>query len=693
MLRIIIATFALVVSTPAYAETAKSPLQFYNPELNSYIDAPGVATEIDVDINGAIARIQSIQYFYNNTDQWQEAVYTWPLPEDAAVDKLVMIIGDRRVLGFVAEKEKARTIYEEAKKAGKGAALVEQHRSNIFRTSLANIPPRSYIAIETGYQSAIKIDKRDFSFRLPMAVTPRYDEFNPEELMTLASAGPQNSYARDVRERIALFDFKNGNNPFSLKVSLDAGFDASSIASPSHGIKASGSGDVIAIETDDKILPGKQDFILEWSAPESAKPLAFLHQEASESGTFTHVTILPPSIMEEETGHSPKRQITMIIDTSGSMSGPSIVQAKAALKEAITDLSSQDLFNVIRFSSDMQSLFNREMPATPDNKATALQWVNGLQATGGTRMMPAIEKALGQKEQDGYLRQIVFMTDGAVGYESRLGEYIRNNVGKARFFAVGIGAAPNAELMRTIARQGRGAFTYISDTSEIKTKMAALFGKMKQPAVTDLSLKVAGGDAEIIPANLPDLLDGETVQAILRTREPVRMLTVQGRRKEAPWSLELKPAAADADGVGKLYARAKINDIALSDPRFSAAGNERKVTELALEHQIMSAFTSLVAVDEEVLRPNEAGLISRKIDPNTPEGWQLAEFDPFEASQRYYEHLNKKNDPQAQNDLKHGISLPKTATSWEVGLMTSLMLMMVAGLMLWERRDAHEAQG
>ncbi len=672
----------------AFAEEGESNLKFYDERLEQFIQAPGIASEIDVDINGTIARTQIIQYFYNNTDSWQEGVYTFPLPDQAAVDKLAMVIGERRIVGFVAQKEKARQIYEKAKAEGRGTGLVEQHRPNLFRTSVANIPPRSLIAIEIGYQNDIVPDGHDFTFRMPMAITPRYDEFTPEEVMTLVSSGNITA-AVDIAERIKLFHFEGGENPVSLNINLNSGFDISNIRSSSHKIRHQQKSGKIKIHPDQEILPGEQAFILTWHAKNPGETISFLHSEKIDETFFTHLIVMPPKKIKRVT-KTPPRQVTLIIDTSGSMSGPSIRQAKAALKEAIHDLDDRDYFNIIRFESSTESLFRDTVPASRENVSKALKWVEKLEANGGTRMRPALQTAFAEPHIDGLLRQIVFITDGAIGYEASLGPYIKDNIRDARFYVVGIGSAPNQHLMRTIAMQGRGTFTFIGDVNETKEKMTGLFKKMKTPVLTNIQVDLPDGiNAEIIPAKIPDLMQGEPVSVAIKSDAPLRKLTVRGTQDGKNWSRTVRAGDdGNAEGIGKIYARRKIQDLKFEDPTGKYADTEAEITRLGIEHQLISAYTSLVAVDEKILRPQAEHLVSRRYGPTLPKGWQLNDFDPREAAKAYDEIMQQDEADRPQNELKHKINLPQTATGWQLQLIIGLLLVLCATLPVLSRGKA-----
>lgn len=655
------------------------------------IEAPGIATEISTVVNGTIARTKVIHYFANHTAHWQEGIYMYPIPDSAVVDRLVMVVGDRRILGFVAEKQKAREIYEQAKQEGKATSLVEKHDGNIFKTNVANIPPQSIIAIETEYQQDIDIEGQKFSLRIPMAVTPRYDHFNPEDFLTLAFADQTWSpdianAAKDVYDRISLFDFDDGNNPVNLNVSINAGFETEKPRSTSHKIKVSeaSEGKTYKIKTDRPVIKGKRDFILEWEPKDKTVPLSFVHSEAIGQYIYSQIVIVAPE-KDEQPAVPLKRQVTFVIDISGSMAGPSLKQAKSALIEAIEDLNEGDYFNVISFESEIDWLFDDTVMLDSSSRKKAIKWVAALEDKGGTEMLPAAKRALEETPREGYLRQVVFITDGAIGYGDQLGDFIRRNVGNARFHAVGIGAAPNESLMRLIARQGRGSATFISDISDTEEVMGELFRKMKNPALTDVTVVLPKGlQADIVPSKLPDLLAGDPIVVAMRSRQWPDTLEVTAQRLGKDWHTSLDTSNHEAaEGVGKVYAARRVDELRYQDPYFANNVIKAEAVSLGIEHQFVTEVTSLVAVDERILRSQDDMLVTKRYSPNTPESWELAHFDGRRAADAYDMYLMQQaQDAESLNQQNEDMNLPQTALNWSMQLFIGMLMMLSAMFML-----------
>ncbi|MGI9421398.1 MAG: marine proteobacterial sortase target protein [Geminicoccaceae bacterium] len=684
-----------LVATTARADATIEPLRFRGDVKNGFVTAPGIASELQIQVEGTIIRTTVTQYFLNDTNAWQEGIYQFPLPDDAAVDSLTMMVGERRVIGFVTGKEEAKQIYEEAKAEGQAAGLVDQNRPNLFKTSVANIPPKSLIAIEIQYQGGVRLDGERFSLRVPLAITPRYDRMSEEQLRHLVTAADQ-AWAEELVDRLALVDVDGGNNPVDLRVDLRPGFPLGSLESASHAIETTerDDGDAHEISLARGVTPGSSDFTLEWTPAPNTEPYEALYAEALDNGHYSLLLMMaPPNDAESAAdGPRPKRQVTYIIDVSGSMDGPSIRQAKKALLLALDDLGDDDLFNVIAFNDGYWTVFPDAVPATAERIEAASSAVGSLRADGGTEMMPPLIEALSEPESAAHLRQIVFITDGAIGYENQMAATIKKLAGEARFFAIGIGSAPNAHLMRHIAMAGRGSYTFIDDVNAVERELAAVFEKMTSPVLTDLELVLPDGvDAELFPEKLPDLLAGEPISVAIRSSEPLTSIGVRGQRDGQPWErASTIDRPRSADGIGKIFARRKIqalnfDGLGQNDPELAGT-----IEEIAIRHQLVSDYTSLVAVDEAILRPDGAPLTQRRFDPTLPLGWQEDRLKALEAEAAYRRLKDLQNEDDAgdapENSLLQPISLPQTATGFELHLLFGLALMFSGALLLLVRR-------
>jgi Ca-activated chloride channel family protein len=556
-----------------------------------YVAAPTVSTDVKLQVRGLILRGEVTQRFKNSESTCAEAVYAFPLPETAAVDRLRMMVGMRVIEGEIKKREEAKQVYEQAKSEGKKASLVEQQRPNLFTASIANVGAGEEVTVTIDYQQTVDYRDGVFKLRFPMTAGPRY---NPGDTnLTFSSTNGQ-------------------RRTTNLTVDVDAGISLRQVESTYHKIsKATLSGSRTTVTLEDE--RSDHDFELVWQPDLGSEPKSALFTESGKA-TYGLLMLMPPQSPEKSA--LPKETI-FIIDTSGSMGGPSMDEAKHALTLALEKLSPRDRFNVIEFNSVTHVLFDDARDASPDAVTTAKQWVDHLNADGGTEMLAALQAALRGQQPAGFVRQVIFMTDGQVGNESELFTFIHEHLGDSRLFTVGIGAAPNSHFMREAARFGRGTFTYIGNTNEVEEKMTSLFTKLESPVLTNVAVRFDDPAAEMWPQRIPDLYAGEPVIVAVRFSKPSGRVIASASRGHAEWNdVHAVTAVSEEAGIGKLWARMKIE--ALSDANDV---NRDEITGIALEHHLVTPFTSLVAVDVTPAGTPIQTCETRPVPLNLPAGW------------------------------------------------------------------------
>jgi Ca-activated chloride channel homolog len=600
-------------------------------------EVPAVRTDVRMQVTGAIARVAVTQEFHNPTSEWLEGVYVFPLPETAAVDAMRLQVGTRVIEGQIREREEARQTYRQAQQAGKKTSLVEQERPNIFTMSVANIGPGEAVVIDLEYQEVVRYDQGAFRLRFPMVVGPRYISGDEAIAGDAGTGWGINTPAVPDAERITppvRVPSEGPINPVSLTVELDAGVALRTLESPYHPIVTTArSAARHSIALADGIVSADRDFELVWVPDPGAQPAAAVFTEWHEGEPYALLMLFPPS---GAAGARLPREVIIVIDTSGSMAGASIQQARLALDEALAALTPADRFNLIQFNSTTERLFPASVPAGPAEIARARRWVDGLRANGGTEMLPALRAALEGDGETASVRQIVFITDGLVGNEEQLFGYIARSLGRSRLFTVGIGAAPNGHFMTKAAEFGRGTYTYIGSPGEVGEKMGALFRKLEHPVLSDIAVSWNATDVESWPARVPDLYAGEPLVLLVRLgAQSIADLTVQGRRGADPWEARLRiEARPDETGIHKLWARKKIGGL-MDRLREGADRSEVRsaVLAVALRHHLVSTYTSLVAVDVTPTRPDgapgrtanvpvvlPAGMVYEKVFGGLPQG-------------------------------------------------------------------------
>ena len=544
---------------------------------------------------------------------------------------------------------------------------------------------------------------------MPLVTAPRYSpkpvvhsvNFNSDTGMG------QVSYADPVPDRTRITPpvarpQEELSNPVTLNVTLDAGFPIDNLTSPYHKIATKPTGKTSAIiSLADGETPANKDFFLSWQAASGQTPTAALFREKSGGDEYLLAIVTPPRAPREATATPAKipREIIFVIDNSGSMAGPSIRQARLSLLRALDRLDGGDSFNIIRFDNTMEVLFPQTVRGNKENIETAKQFVRQLTADGGTEMLPALKAALADDNptDTSTLRQVIFLTDGAIGNETRLFEEIVRNRGRSRIFTVGIGSAPNSFFMTRAAEYGRGSFTHIGSVKEVAKRMTELFEKLENPVMTDLTANWKQADVmDMTPVSLPDLYAGEPVVIAARMKKVQGELELHGTLAGKPWLITLPlDKAATGKGIGKLWARRKIREF--EGQRQNSQDWKKLDTQIlqtALAHHLVSRLTSLVAVDVKTSRPQGEDLASRKLPLELPQGWnfdkvfgapavlmQKASYrkdHPEEAKQLAQLISSTPTQASAIKSNPKGIALPAGATLADYKIVMGLLILLLA---------------
>ncbi|MDE5445945.1 marine proteobacterial sortase target protein [Bradyrhizobium sp. CSA207] len=661
-----------------------------------YTEAIRLGIDVDVTVSGPTLRARITQVFRNPSKDWVEATYVYPLATDGAVDALKMVVGDRVIVGDIKERQQARVIYEQARRTGQKAALTEQERPNIFTNSVANIGPGETVLVQIEYQEPVHQSGSEYSLRLPLVVGPRYNPAPIAQSVDLRADGSGwGTTTTDPvpdRERISPLVLDPGKdppvNPTSITVRLKAGFALGEVKSHHHNVKIESPDSATRVVTlAGGTVAADRDFELTWKPAAEKAPSVGLFREHVGDADYLLAFITPPA---EQTTQKPlPREVVFVIDNSGSMGGTSIVQAKASLLYALSRLQPSDRFNVIRFDDTMDVLFPASAPADAEHIGEATSFVSALQARGGTEMVPAMRAALTDKlGETSMVRQVVFLTDGAIGNEQQLFEAITAMRGRSRVFMIGIGSAPNTYLMTRAAELGRGAFTHIGSVEQVEERMRGLFAKLENPAVTGLTAKFSEAKADVTPVIIPDVYRDEPLVLAAKLDKLAGSLEIKGRVGDRPWSVTLPlQNAAEGKGLSKLWAKRKIADAEVARTMREATPEEtdKTILALALDHQIVTRLTSLVAVDETPSRPEGEPLKLSELPINLPAGWDFEKVFGERPQQSPMQLRERRADAGSQPATRRpmpaapdAIRLPKTATSAELKMIAGLTLIVFA---------------
>ncbi|WP_419174216.1 marine proteobacterial sortase target protein [Desulfosediminicola sp.] len=617
------------------------------------VSALKLSQKVIISISGVASRVTVIQEFVNNSPDWVEGVYVFPLPAESAVDHLKMVIGEREVVGEIKEKEQARKIYEKAKGEGRKTSLLAQNRPNIFTTRLANIGPGEKIVIEIEYQQTVQYRDQTFSIRFPMAMTPRYIPGKPVNREEASEIGfseegwavntDQVPDALEITPPMVVAGVERQQEfipTVELEVDLASGFPLSRVESLYHEMYDVELAENRHMLSFTGIVFADHDFVLEWQPAKAADATAALLTERPEGdeNSFMLLMLMPPENLKSagETRHVP-REAVYILDVSGSMSGPPIRQAKVALARALDKLQPKDRFNIISFNNTARKLFTDSVAANSGNITIAKEYLNTLRADGGTEMKPALEMALNVGDSAGRgdrVRQVIFMTDGAIGNESELFALINSELGRSRLFTVGIGSAPNSHFMTRAAKIGRGSYTYIGNLGEVGQRIDELFIRLENPVLTNITIEPLdekGNSVEAVeflsyPHPVPDLYLGEPLQVAMRMDSDWKKIRVSGTRLGERWQYVIDVSrGAGRAGIATLWARKKIAD-EMESLALGKDENEvrQAILETALEHHLVSKYTSLVAVDKEISRPRHEVLKKEAVPTPAPRTFQFA---------------------------------------------------------------------
>ena len=481
-------------------------------------------TAIALQIQGLEAEVVMTQRFQNQSDQWVDGVYVFPLAESSAVTSLHMRVGERVIIGEIQERQQARARFEVARASGQKATLVEQHRPNLFRQELANIAPGETVEIRLGYSQAVIYSGGQFRLSLPTTLTPRYIPGNPGSPESGPVHASPSGWAlptdqvtdapwitppqRPVGVDAIL-------NPLTLTGVLKPGAVLAHIDSATHGLTVGqhAAETEYHFQLENGPVSMDRDVELSWTPVPDPEPVVLAFSEAWQNEVYLQLLLMPPPVLETQQRLS--RELVLVVDTSGSMAGTSIVQARESALMALERLQPDDRFNVLLFDSSTRSIFDGAVPATDANLHRARSVLQSMQASGGTEMFPALSRALAHPPTGDHLQQIVFVTDGSVGNEAALLELIYNDLGNARLFMVSIGSAPNHFFMRRAAEFGRGSYTDIAQLAQVRDRMGELLKKLESPLVTDLQIHWPW-NVDMYPERMPDLYWGQPLRVVAR---------------------------------------------------------------------------------------------------------------------------------------------------------------------------------
>ncbi|GAB4276336.1 MAG: hypothetical protein Fur0025_01350 [Oscillatoriaceae cyanobacterium] len=579
-------------------------------------------TEVSAKIAGNVSRVEVVQSFANPYNLPLEAIYKFPLPDEAAVDDMEIRIGDRIIKANIKKREEAQQIYQKAKQQGKTAALLEQERPNIFTQSVANIRPGETIEIVIRYTDSLPFDSGDYEFVFPMVVGPRYIPGGAENAATNAAVNPPT----------AIPNMRSGSD-INVTVEIDAGVPIWDIKSPTHQIQTqqiqTGSTThpltQVRLSSADTI-PNK-DLVLRYRVA-GAKTESTVLTHADNRGGHFGVYLIPA--LEYQTNEIVPKDVVFLMDTSGSQSGPPIQQSKALMERFINGLNPQDTFTIIDFANSARALSRQPLPNTAENRQKALNYISNLDANGGTELLNGINTVMNfPPAPEGRLRSIVLLTDGLIGNDEEIIGMIQRNLKPGnRLYSFGVGSSVNRFLIDRIAEVGRGISYTVLDSEPIDEVTAKFFSQINNPVLTNIEISWEGmGEApEIYPLKAPDLFAEQPLVLFGRKQDrlsgnlKITGVSAGGKPYQKTYFLKFDENQGNS-AIAQLWGRAKIKEMMT---QMMGVGETQAginaVTDIALSYRLMSKYTSFVAVSEEVRVNPNAPSITEKVPSQTPQG-------------------------------------------------------------------------
>ncbi len=620
LIRLLAAAICVLFSVPGWA----SPESEYKEGSGHMIAIPEgeeksvvlplKQTRVKAQIAGLVSTVVVTQEFENLYETPIEAVYVFPLPHHAAVYGMKMIIGDRVVEGVIKPRSEAQELYQQAKKQGKTASLLDQERPNIFTQSVANILPGDNILVELSYFQDLDYEQGQVEFVFPTVVGPRY-------IPGHASGRTGKGWSDDTTRvpdgsRISpplLPPGVRSGHEIEIEVHMDTGVPFRDLETPSHAIRVDRHGPsraTVTLARRDRI-PNK-DFVLRWRTNPEGPVAGWVTHHDDLGGYF--LLMLEPEARIPRTETAP-REYVFVVDTSGSMNGFPLDQCKRLIERCLKDLQEEDSFQVILFAGSASTFAPAPVPATAANIRKAMEYVKGARGGGGTEFLPALEKALKHPVDRDRSRIVLFLSDGYIGYETQVLKYMDESRGSANLFPMGIGTSVNRYLIDAMARIGQGKPFYLRPDENAEETVGKFFEYVSRPSVTGIEVDFEGLPVyDLWPEKVPDLFAGRPVTLVGRFDRGARgkiTLTgwLAGRRWKQTLEVELPDEEPANPGLPLLWARKRIEELSdrLAIGELQEEEAKEQITELGLRYSLMSAYTSFVAIDSEVRNPGGEG--------------------------------------------------------------------------------------
>ncbi|MBA3550389.1 MAG: AgmX/PglI C-terminal domain-containing protein [Nannocystis sp.] len=595
---------------------------------DTWLGLPLRETRYDTVVVGTIAETSVVQVFHNPLPDRLEARYNFPLPADAAVDDYWIRVDGKQIHGVMKRRDEARKTYEAARDAGQTAALLEQNRPNVFAQAVANIPPGGTVEVEIHLVQPLRREDGRYELVLPTVIGPRY----------ISGAADWNGNTAAVPDAASLRSPQLAKGVVScskveVQVTIEAGAPVRELRSQYHALQIERAGAITHLELADGPARANRDFSLSWQLAGLEPRAQLMAQKTGNGEGYFTLTIEPPRGISRDQARP--RELVFVVDTSGSMSGLPLDTARSAVRKALADLGPDDTFQLIRFAGSAEQVAPEPLTNTADNRQRALAFLEQSAGSGGTEMMAGITAALARPADPQRLRMVLFLTDGFIGGESQIFAEIERQLGQARLFGLGVGSSVNRYLLDGMGRIGRGSTTYVGPGEDPDEVVKRFYSHIDRPVLTDIEIDWGSLPiADLSPAVIPDLFAGQPVVVFGRfTGAPQGQALLKGKLGGAPISIPLKLDFSQSQahsGLASMWARRHVDDL-LGYPSARSGSPDTAavtaVTELALKHRIMTAYTSFVAVEQREEKQTDGTLRTIEVPLELPLGVENSATD------------------------------------------------------------------
>ncbi|WWR15129.1 VIT and VWA domain-containing protein [Lachnospiraceae bacterium JLR.KK008] len=568
-------------------------------------------TTVVANVNGIIADVYVTQTYVNEGTNPINASYVFPASSSAAVHGLKITVGDQTVTAQIKEKEEAKEVFEEAKSEGKVATLMEQQRPNVFTMDVANIMPGMTTSIELHYTEMIQPLEGLYEFSFPTVVGPRYVSA-PKE----GESAKDNSWAASPY----LHEGETPDGTYNITVNLSAGVPVTELSCKTHKVNVIKGDETAACITlaDSEDYAGNRDFILQYRLTGEAVQSGLL-LAPGEAENFFMLTVQPPQRYQPE--EIPPREYIFVLDISGSMYGHPIDTAKSLISDLVSSLNATDSFNLILFSDEFYQLAPASLPANAENIQLAIHLIEKQEGCGGTEMTPALQQALAIPADPNTARSIVTITDGYICDEQEIFRTINENMGTTSFFSFGIGTSVNTYLTKGIATAGLGESFVVTNEADAQACAQRFRNYISAPLLTNIQIEYDGFDVYDVEPSVPSTLFAQKPIVLFGKwqGEPSGTIKVTGKSGNADYLQEIPvkdgKVCENAETLGLLWARSRLQRLTDYGCTPDNPDTKAEVTRLGLTYNMMTSYTSFVAVIDTVVNPDAAATDVEQANP------------------------------------------------------------------------------